>query len=346
MKNHYFLKAQITILIITLLSGCSPISNRADNDPISPKSTTTSVPDVEPDNTLESASLLHTLSGHTKRILDLAFTSEGKHLVSSSQDMNIKVWDVENAQEVHTFQMTSVDMADIDISSKQPLLASAEAIWDLRSFQEIHVLERGLIYPGTVAFSPEGSTLALGLFEQEITLWNVTTGQPVSSFERQEENRTKRMAFSPDGTSLAVGVIDGTVRLYDLVSGEIEKTLKYSGETDIHDLAYSPDGKYLATGGRMPAVILWDVPRGEVDKVFRLTDNAISMDFSPDGSILATSGGFEYEVRLWDVDSGKLLYALPHSDQLMTVAFSPDGRLLAVGSFDSNVYIWEISAYK
>ena len=61
-----------------------------------------------------------------------------------------------------------------------------------------------------------------------------------------------------------------------------------------------------------------------------------------DGKILATAGGYEYEIRLWDVESGKLLHSLPLDDQISSVVFSPDGSLLAVGCFDSNIYLWEI----
>lgn len=353
MKCHNFIKAPITIIAITILYGCNPTSAPTSNEPVwilntvTPvpiPNTITPIPSVIATSPTENVVLLHTFSGHSKRVLDVAFSAQGEFLASSSQDMNIKLWDVRGGQEVHSFRMRSVDMADIDISIERNLLASGEAIWDLESLQEIHALERGSHFPGHVAFSPDGSVLALGLFEQQITLWDVTSGQPVYTFDRQEENRTKRMDFSPDGALLAVGVIDGTVRLLDVASGNMAKVLKYSGETDIHDLAFSPDGDYLATGGRVPAVILWDIASGEVVRIFRLTDNAIDMDFSPDATTLATAGGSEYEVRLWDVENGNLLYSLPHNDQLSSIAFSPDGRLLAVGCFDSNIYLWEIPA--
>lgn len=351
MKCNVSVKALLTIALIAMIWGCRPATAPESTEPSSvPSATTpvpipntaTPVPSVTSGSKAETAVLLHTLSGHGRRVLDVAFSAEGEFLASSGQDLKIRLWDVESGRELHTFPMNSVDMADIDIWIGGNLLASAEAIWDLASLQEIHVLERGSPLPGSVAFSPDGSTLAVGLFEQQITLWDVASGQPVYTFARQEENRTKRMDFSPDGALLAVGVIDGTVRLLDVASGEILKVLKYNGETDIHDLAFSPDGRYLATGGRALAAILWDIPGGEVIRTFRLTDNAIALAFSPDGTILATAGGYEHEIRLWDVEGGDLLHSLPHPDQLSSVAFSPDGRRLAVGCFDGNVYLWQI----
>jgi WD40 repeat protein len=343
MRRNDFIYLLIAIIVITVLFGCSPPELPETNDHVLIPKTITPVPSVISSSTAENVVLLQVFSGHSRRVLDVSFSAHGELLASSSQDMEIKLWDIQTGQEVHAFQMRSVDMADFDISISGNLLASGEAIWDLESKQEIHVLERGSRFPGSVAFSPDGSKLAIGLFEMQITLWDVISGQPVFAFDQQAENRTKRMEFSPDGALLAVGVYDGTVRLLDVASGEVVNTLAYSGETDIHGLAFSPDGKYLASGGRMLAVILWDVASGEVVRTFRLTDNSLSMAFSPDGTILATTGGSEYEVRLWDVESGILLHALPHDDQLMPIAFSPDGKHLAVGSFDGNIYLWGIS---
>jgi WD40 repeat protein len=254
------------------------------------------------------------------------------------------VWDIGSGREVHAFRMRSVDMADLDIWTEENLLASAEGIWDLDTMQGMHALERGSPFPGSVAFSPDGSVLALGLFERQITLWDVAGGQRLRSLETREENRTKSMDFSPDGLMLAAGVIDGTVRVFDVASGKIVRVLQYSGETDIHHLMFSPDGKYLATGGRVPAIILWDVATGQVVRTFSLTDNSMSVAFSPDGAILASAGGNEHKVRLWDVESGELLHALKHPDHLMRVAFAPDAMLLATACFDGQVYLWGIRA--
>lgn len=192
MKAKHLFKTQIMIIALALLGGCSPAPIPVSTEPVTmpsaitpesisntitplpiPNTTTplpatnsaTPAPSVKHSDTPENPLLFHILSGHSKRVLDVAFSAGGEFLASSSQDLKIKLWDVENGQEVHSFQMRSVDMADIEIFIEGNLLASGEAIWDLESMQEMHVLERGSPYPASVAFSPDGAVLALGLFE-------------------------------------------------------------------------------------------------------------------------------------------------------------------------------------
>ena len=355
------LRSLLTIMVVALLGSCTPTAIPATSVPIpdtSPTAPVASAPPLEPSPTptatrvateltssnVEQIVLLHTLSGHSKRILDVAFSAGGELLASSSEDMKIRLWDVSSGQEVHALQMRSVDMADIDIFTVGKMLASGEAIWDLGSMEEIHALERGSQIPAFVAFSPDGSLLALARLDQPTKLWDVTSGQPVYTFPEQEEERTKEMKFSPDGTLLAMGVIDGTVRMWDTESRELVDVLQFPGETDIHGIAFSPDGRFLASGGRVPAVALWDVASGEVVRTFRVRDCMTSVVFSPDGTLLAAAGSAEKAILLWDVESGELLRSLPHDDQSMAIAFSPDGRLLAVGGFDSHVYLWGLPA--
>jgi len=130
-----FVKVQITIIAFAILCGCSPTSVPVGNDSVSIPNTATPVPSVISSNVSDNVVLLHTISGHSKRVLDVAFSARGEFLTSSSQDMNIKLWDVKSGQEVHTFRMRSVDRSDIDITIGGKLLVSGEAIWDLESMQ-------------------------------------------------------------------------------------------------------------------------------------------------------------------------------------------------------------------
>lgn len=336
-----------TIVATARLSACSP-------DPIAPPAPSSetavatltldaSIQDLISINTIDQVELLYTLNGHSRRVLQVAFSENGALVASSSEDMKIKLWDVQSGHEIHTFHMTSIDMMDITFSPDGNLLASGEAIWDLESKKELHTIERGSHLPASVAFSPDGSFLAVALFDQPIKLWDVSSGQVAISFEEHADNRAVHIEFSPDGTLLAAGLKDGTVRLWDVSSREVIQTFRYSGESDIHDIAFSPDSRFLASGGRVPSVRVWDVASGELVSTLGLREGLMSVDFSPDGTILASTGGIEHTVRLWDLEGRTLLRSLQHNDQLMKVVFSPDGKLLATGGHDNQVYLWGIS---
>jgi len=289
-------------------------------------------------------SLLETYPGHQGRVLDTAFSAGGEILATSGQDLFIRVWDTDSGEELQTFPMHLVDMADIDISADSSLLASGEAIWNLESGQELVTLERESPLPAFVAFSPSEPYLAVARLDQGVMLWDLSSGEFTHRFNVGEEQRTKRMEYSPDGSRLVAGVIDGTVRIWDVQNGEIIQTLHYSGETDIHDLAYSADGRYLAATGRLPKAILWDQYGGEVLNTFPMRDNGLGIDFSQDGSLLAVSGGAERAILLFELPGGNLVRTLELGEQALAISFSPDGRYLAAGTFDGRILLWGLAA--
>ena len=161
------------------------------------------------------------------------------------------------------------------------------------------------------------------------------------------------MAFSPDGTLLATASWDKTARLWDMATGECVRT--FTGHKSyINAVAFSPDGTLLATGGGEPSIgggerltnddtaRLWNVATGK--RVRTLTGHTCEisgMAFSPDGTLLATTGSWDRTVRLWNVATGKCVQThIGHTSEISGVAFSPDGALLATGSRDNTARLW------
>ena len=283
---------------------------------------------------------LLTLSGHRDKVYTLDFSADGAYLASSSSDREIRLWDVMNGQLVHTFNTSVAVYNNIAFSPNGSLLACADTIWDVQSRQVVQRPEWG---GGAVAFSADGSLLAIAPEGQPIVLWDVASGQLVRTFDDPAENIARSLAFSPDSTLLAAGGNNNIVRLWDVASGRIAHTIQHNTEGQILDhildLAFSPDGRVFVSGGTDDMARLWDVGSWQVIHELSVGSAPTGLAISPDGAILASSGP---GLQLWDVESGKLLRTLPHSD-LITVAFSPDGTLLASAGYDQQIYLWGIT---
>ncbi len=296
--------------------------------------------------TAQQVELVRTLTGHTDKVLALTFSGDGVYIASDSLDKTIRLWNVRSGQSVHTLSKGESEMIitnGIAFSPNGNLLASAEAIWDVKSGDIVHVLNTGQHAP--VAFSPDGSLLAIALFNQPPKLWNVTSGQVADSFVKQPRNADNlsiNIAFSPDGAWVAAaGHLDGTVRLWDVHSGQIVRSLSHGTESNIHALAFSPDEQLLASAGTDATVRIWDAASGQQVRSLGHRAGSWSVAFSPDGSLLA-SAGCNGTVQIWEVTSGKLLRTLDHNDQVTAVIFSPDGTLLVSGGYDNQIYLWGV----
>ena len=193
----------------------------------------------------------------------------------------------------------------------------------------------------SVAFSPDGRTLAAGGEHGSLRLWDPTSGQLLRTLQTQSDD-VSSVAFSPDGRTLASGKEDNTIDLWDTASGKLLLTLQ--GHKDqVESVAFSPDGRTLASGSRDKTIMLWDVASGKLLRT--LFRNAVirSIAFSPDGHTLA-SGGDDSYIQLFDVTKGEVVRQWrAWESEVMSVAFSPDGRSLASGSADE-AQLWDATS--
>ena len=136
-------------------------------------------------------------------------------------------------------------------------VASSIGIWvyDTATGQEVALLMGHSALVLSVAFSPDGRTLASGSDDSTIRLWDAATGAHKRTLTGHS-NSVLSVAFSPDGRTLASGSRDNTIRLWDAATGAHKRTL--TGHTgDVESVAFSPDGRTLASGSWDDTVLLW-----------------------------------------------------------------------------------------
>ena len=194
----------------------------------------------------------------------------------------------------------------------------------------------------SVAFSPDGRTLASGSSDNTIKLWEVATGRELRTFSGHLRFVTA-VVFTDDGRTLASASWDKTVKLWDVTTGRELRTL--AGHSSyIDSLAFTADGRKLASGSDDKTIKLWDVATGqEVKTLAGHASLVTSLSFSGDGKTLASGSG-DKTVKLWDVANGRQLHTLNgHSQFVTTVAVNVDGKTVASGSRDKTIKLWDVA---
>ncbi|MEK6407385.1 MAG: serine/threonine-protein kinase [Acidobacteriota bacterium] len=192
----------------------------------------------------------------------------------------------------------------------------------------------------SLAFSPDGSTLAAADDDGKLKLWDSATGNELATLSGHDA-ATLSVAWSHDGRKLATASSDTTVKLWDAATGQ---ALTLTGHTKrVNAAAFSPDGKQLATGSDDGTMRLWDASTGtELMTIQSGAKWVRCLAFSPDGRRLATGISNEPWVKLWDASTGKELVAFNARLGLVwSIAFSPDGTRLATGSNDHTARLWD-----
>jgi WD40 repeat protein len=290
-------------------------------------------------------------TGHSSNISSIAFSPDGKILVSATFGTTI-LWDVKTGAKIRELQGGS----PVSFSPNGKILAAQAStatiwsvsstikLWDVESGKEIRTFEPHTNYLSLVSFSSDGKTLAsLGSAvdgKKTIKLWDVKTGKEIGMHEGLPF--VESFSFSPDGKILASRGFIGYrgfdqeigIKLWDVESGKEMKTLEGYGP-----VSFSPDGKILAILDGKKTIKLWDVKTGKEIRMLEGHSGAVSsVSFSPDGRILAS--GKWGETILWDVMSGEKIRTLGGG---LHVFFSPDGKILASDSRDG-LKLWDVES--
>jgi WD40 repeat protein len=189
-----------------------------------------------------------------------------------------------------------------------------------------------------VAISSDGQTIASGLADGRIKLWNRSTSKEIRTLTGHSTS-VWSVAISPDGQTLVSSGEDATIKIWNLGTGELLNSI-VSGDAGIvgitSSVAFSPDGKSLASGGHAGRSIrLWDRNTGKEQRTFTGHQAYItSVAFSPDGKTLASTGGADKTIKIWNRNTGELVRTLQgQSDIVKAVTFSPYGDILVSSSY-------------
>ncbi len=307
---------------------------------------------------------LDVLHGHSKLVMGLAFRPSGDVFASGDENGQLKLWETASRRCLTSFQLRTTKAASLAFNAEGTLLAvgSQEGeveVWrlaDKSSPARFRTLPGHPLWVSTVAFGPNNFLASIS-YGGKVNLWDGESGKRLGTLQGYS-HVICAVRFSLDGKVLVHGDDHGMIHVWDAHSGERLKVFQgHAGR--IWSLAFSPDGKTLASGGDDQIIRLWKVDHrggggGEEEEhghclraLHGATTMLWSVCFSPDGSMLASSG-FEHTVRLWKIgkkeewEADDLTHLEGHGTFVWSLAFSADGRLLAGGDDDGVIKLWEV----
>ncbi len=202
---------------------------------------------------------VRTLATHHWEVESLAFSRDGRFLVSSNWDRKVRVFEFPSGNQVREFEAQSKPVC-VAISPDSKIIASGDmspaiTLWDRESGKE---LLRMLGHTGRIwslHFSPDGQKLVSASADGTIRTWDVATGMCLLTLGGNM-GAVMSAVFSPDGKYVVSGSADNTVRFWDAATGQNLET--FGAHSSVWQVAFSGDGKYLAAGYADGTINIWE----------------------------------------------------------------------------------------
>lgn len=201
----------------------------------------------------------------------------------------------------------------------------------------------------SIAFSPDGKTLAIGSGEPsrsgDITLWDVATGKLTKTFTERHLDSVFALDFTPDGKLLASGGADKAVRITDLSTGKVVKV--FEGHTHhVLGVSWRADGRLLASAGADNVVKIWDWTTGDRRKSVDGWDKEVTgIHYLGAADQIATSAG-DTKLRLITSDGGEVKKLAGATSFLQALATTRNGDIVLGGDQDGTVRAWDVTSAK
>ncbi|KAF8835172.1 WD40 repeat-like protein [Paxillus ammoniavirescens] len=298
---------------------------------------------------------LTTLSGHRESIRGIAYLPGGERVVSCSDDMTIRIWDVEKGKQEGTSMVHEAWIYGLAVTRDGKRILSGGddrriKVWDVETHQPIEdwTSHRGRIL--CIALSLDDQLVASGDDDGEIVIWEMKESGKIKH-SIHADHGVYSLCFSPNGEKLACGVGnfsggvgEHVVKVYDVKSGKVVLGPMKGHKNRVRCVLWSLDGIQLFSASNDLTIRKWDPKRAEsIGEPWTGHAHYIySLSLSPDGTKLV-SASIDQTVRFWDIHSGAanpIEHSLQHEDHVYAVAFSPCGKFVASGQYNGKLSIW------
>ena len=296
-------------------------------------------------------------TGHSASVTSIAFSLDGRYVLSGSKDHTVKLWDVFLGREIRSFKGHTDVVSAVAFIPKSRLIISASwdytlKIWDATTGEEIRTFKGHSDRVNSVSVTRDGRYALSGSGDYSIIMWRISNG-----FKHKVLRGHKfAVRSNPNPGLTATGYEDrdhgalGQFYSYKAKVKDPKSAKRYAtmGHIDaISSAVIDPSGQYILSSSMDRTLRLWDLNSGDRKKVYSLRNaHVLSVSFSPDGRY-AICGGSDNLLRLFDIKQSRLVRTLQgHHGAVNSVMFSPKGQRVLSASSDGTVKVWDIDEGK
>jgi len=301
---------------------------------------------------------LLTLTGHTDRVVEVAFLPGDDQVISAGRDGTLRVWDVATGVELRAIEGDGAPFQSMTLTpdGRRALVGTENGaihLFDTITGAELWRRELHDLPVIGSAISPDGKTaVTRSVRSTDLDLWEVETGSSLGSLHGPDglthDVDCYMPTFSPDGRVVAAGCNDGRLRrgllvLFPLDHSSSPRVIEAHSDA-IRYVAFEPNGRSIITGAEDRELKRWDAKTGELLRTYIGHSRGIkAATLTADGRQIL-SGSFDRTLRIWDVATGEQLRRLDgHREQVDGITVSRDGRFAITASWDGTLKLWLVA---
>jgi WD40 repeat protein/serine/threonine protein kinase len=297
---------------------------------------------------------IRAFEGHKSAVRGVAYSPNGRQIVTGSDDKSVKVWDASSGRQLLSLEGHAEPVGHVAFSPDGDWIAGASTktlkIWRATDGRELRTIP--FKTPAEFLFSSDGKRILIRDPRKRrsetkfVEVWDVESGRQTIDRTAHPNVPYEAAEFSPDGKRLVIvnNRTQDKIDLYDVASGDKIRVLKPN--YIVNCIAFSPRSNRIASGGDR-IVDIWDISSGHKLVSFKgHTAEVDAVAFSPDGSRLVSIDR-ERTLKLWEASTGVEMLSLKNPQSLFAVRFNPAGdRIVAKAGYAlrSQPIVWEATA--
>jgi len=215
---------------------------------------------------VSSGDRIQILKGHSKNIISLSFTPDGRYIISGSQDKSVKIWDYVTGICRFNYEGFASNFCNVICNSNGKMVLSGFSdniikLWEISTGNILRSFQGHTERIESIDISSDGRYLVSGSWET-VKLWDVSSGKCIRNFYGHKRI-INSVCFSPLGELVLSGSDDQTMKLWELATGRCLRTITFNESicisNEVCSVCFHPDGKTILMGSKSGKIQIWNI---------------------------------------------------------------------------------------